>query len=178
MDTNKHLICGILVSALNSSRIFHCLLVVMTNSCLATWAWLFLRPMDVSHSLHHGSQSVSQWNAWPATGRSTLQDLRSCAILQASLALSPVSSSICCTHVRHLAIIAVMLQSKSYITHGYGSNRLNFLYHDIVCNSAMISRYRRWWSLVRLHCRACLAVTILQLLGVWHTYCVYTCIFI
>ena len=46
------------------------------------------------------SQSVSQWNAWPATGRSALQDLRSCAILQASLALSPVSSSICCTHVR------------------------------------------------------------------------------
>ena len=43
---------------------------------------------------------VSQWNAWPATGRSVLQDLRSCAILQASLALSPVSSSICCTHVR------------------------------------------------------------------------------
>ena len=42
------------------------------------------------------SQSVSQWNAWPATGRSALQDLRSCAILQASLALSPVSSSICC----------------------------------------------------------------------------------
>ena len=31
---------------------------------------------------------------------SRLQDLRSCAILQASLALSPVSSSICCTHVR------------------------------------------------------------------------------
>jgi len=27
------------------------------------------------------------------------------------------------------------------------------LYHDIVCNSAMISRYRRWWSLVRLHCQ-------------------------
>ena len=46
------------------------------------------------------SQSVSQWNAWPATGRSALQDLRSCAILQVSLALSPVSSSICCTHVR------------------------------------------------------------------------------
>ena len=45
-------------------------------------------------------QSVSQCNAWPATGRSTLQDLRSCAILQASLALSPVSSSICSTHVR------------------------------------------------------------------------------
>jgi len=45
-------------------------------------------------------QSVSQWNAWLATGRSALQDLRSCAILQASLALSPVSSSICCTHVR------------------------------------------------------------------------------
>jgi len=33
-------------------------------------------------------QSVSQWNAWPATGRSTLQDSRSRAILQASLALS------------------------------------------------------------------------------------------
>jgi len=48
----------------------------------------------------YNSQSVSQWNAWPATGRSALQDLRSCAILQASLALSPVSSSICCTHVR------------------------------------------------------------------------------
>jgi len=46
------------------------------------------------------SQSVSPLNAWPATGRSALQDLRSCAILQASLALSPVSSSICCTHVR------------------------------------------------------------------------------
>ena len=46
------------------------------------------------------SQSVSQWNAWPATGRSALQDLRSCAILQASLGLSPVSSSICCTHVQ------------------------------------------------------------------------------
>ena len=46
------------------------------------------------------SQLVSQWNAWPATGRSALQDLRSCAILQASLALSPVSSSIYCTHVR------------------------------------------------------------------------------
>jgi len=45
-------------------------------------------------------QSVSQWNAWPAMGRSALQDLRSCAILQASLALSPVSSSISCTHVR------------------------------------------------------------------------------
>ena len=45
-------------------------------------------------------KSVSQWNAWPAIGRSSLQDLRSCAILQASLALSPVSSSICCTHVR------------------------------------------------------------------------------
>jgi len=43
---------------------------------------------------------VCVWNAWPATGRSALQDLRSCAILQASLALSPVSSSICCTHVR------------------------------------------------------------------------------
>jgi len=46
------------------------------------------------------SQSVSQWNAWPAMGRSALQDLRSCAILQASLALNPVLSSICCTHVR------------------------------------------------------------------------------
>jgi len=45
------------------------------------------------------STEVSQWDAWPATGRSALQDLRSCAILQASLALSPVSSSICCTHV-------------------------------------------------------------------------------
>ena len=45
-------------------------------------------------------QSVSQWNAGPATGRSALQDLRSCAVLQASLAFSPVSSSICCTHVR------------------------------------------------------------------------------
>jgi len=45
------------------------------------------------------SQSVSQWNAWPATGRRALQDLRSCMILQASLALSPVSSSICCTYV-------------------------------------------------------------------------------
>jgi len=45
-------------------------------------------------------QSVSQWNAGPATGRSVLQDLRSCAILQASLAWSPVTSSICCTHVR------------------------------------------------------------------------------
>jgi len=33
-------------------------------------------------------------------GRSAHQDLRSCAILQASLALSPVSSSICCTHVQ------------------------------------------------------------------------------
>jgi len=33
-------------------------------------------------------------------GRSAIQDLRSCAILQPSLALSPVSSSICCTHVR------------------------------------------------------------------------------
>ena len=50
-------------------------------------------------SILHG-QSVSQWNAWPAMGRSALQDLRSCAILQASLELSPVSSSICCTHVR------------------------------------------------------------------------------
>ena len=28
------------------------------------------------------SQSVSQWNAWPATGRSALQDLRSWAIFQ------------------------------------------------------------------------------------------------
>ena len=46
------------------------------------------------------SQSVSQWNAWPATGRSAVQDVWSCAILQASLLLSPVSSSICCTHVR------------------------------------------------------------------------------
>ena len=45
-------------------------------------------------------QSVSQWNAWPATSRSALQDLRSCAILQTSLTLSPVSSSICCTHIR------------------------------------------------------------------------------
>ena len=44
--------------------------------------------------------TVSHWNAWPATGRSALQDLQSCVILQASLALSPVSSSICCTHVR------------------------------------------------------------------------------
>ena len=43
------------------------------------------------------SQSVERW---PATGRSALQDLWSCAILQASLALSPVSSSICCTHVQ------------------------------------------------------------------------------
>jgi len=25
-------------------------------------------------------------------------------------------------------------------------NRWNFLYHDIVCNSVMISRYRRRWS--------------------------------
>jgi len=59
--------------------------------------------MNPDHSISlavNVSQSVSQWNAWPATGRSALQDLRSCAILQASLALSPVSSSICCTHVR------------------------------------------------------------------------------
>ena len=47
---------------------------------------------DPSHS-----HSLEQW---PATGRSALQDLRSCAILQALLALSPVSSSICCTHIR------------------------------------------------------------------------------
>ena len=53
--------------------------------------------LTINHSV---SQSVSQWNAWPATGRSALQDLRSRAILQASLAFSPVSSSICCTHVR------------------------------------------------------------------------------
>ena len=46
------------------------------------------------------NKSVSQWNAWPATGHSAVQDLRSCAILQASLAFSRVSSSICCTHVR------------------------------------------------------------------------------
>jgi len=59
--------------------------------------------MNPDHSISlavNVSQSVSQWNAWPATGRSALQDLRSWAILQASLALSPVSSSICCTHVR------------------------------------------------------------------------------
>ena len=31
-------------------------------------------------------------------------DLRSCAILQASLALSPVSFSICCTHVRKVVL--------------------------------------------------------------------------
>jgi len=43
---------------------------------------------------------LTHWNARSATGCSALQDLRSCAILQASLALSPVSSSICCTHVR------------------------------------------------------------------------------
>ena len=28
---------------------------------------------------------LTHWNAWPATGRSALQDVRSCAILQASL---------------------------------------------------------------------------------------------
>jgi len=44
--------------------------------------------------------AISQWNAWLATGRSALQDLQSCVILQASLTLSPVSSSICCIHVR------------------------------------------------------------------------------
>ena len=49
-------------------------------------------------SLNTVSQSVSQWNAWPATGRSALQELRSCAIVHASLELSQVSSSICCTH--------------------------------------------------------------------------------
>ena len=59
------------------------------------------KPANVRTYIQHLiSQSVSQWNAWPATGRSALQDLRSCAILQASLALSPVSSSIYCTNVR------------------------------------------------------------------------------
>jgi len=46
------------------------------------------------------SQSVSGTLDRPRVVRSALQDLRSCAILQASSALSPVSSSICCTHVR------------------------------------------------------------------------------
>jgi len=55
------------------------------------------RWLQISYSF---KMSDSQWNAWLATGRSTLQDLRSCAILQALLAFSPVSSSICCTHVR------------------------------------------------------------------------------
>ena len=67
--------------------------------------WYFLvAPCNVTrgcgmtcHWIRPNVQSVSQWNAWPATGRSALQDLRSCAILQASLAFSPVSSSICCT---------------------------------------------------------------------------------
>jgi len=61
------------------------------------WADITL-PTSTNHQLN--TQSVSQWNAWPATGRTTLQDLWSCVILQASLALSPVSSSIGCTHVR------------------------------------------------------------------------------
>ena len=33
-------------------------------------------------------------------GRSALQDMRSCAILQTSWAFSPMSSSVCCNHVR------------------------------------------------------------------------------
>jgi len=44
---------------------------------------------------------LTRWTAWPATGRSALQDLWSSEILQVSLALSPVSSSIsCCIHAR------------------------------------------------------------------------------
>ena len=59
------------------------------------------RETNKSHCCQIGKvHSFTHWNAWPATGRSALQDLRSCAILRASLALSPVSSSICCTHVR------------------------------------------------------------------------------
>ena len=46
------------------------------------------------------SQSVSGTLDRPRVVRSALQDLRSCAILQASSALRPVSSSICCIHVR------------------------------------------------------------------------------
>jgi len=61
-------------------------------------------------------QSVSQWNAWPATGRSALQDLQSCAIQ---------SSSICCTHVRqgrprwrfHSGLMSGLLPSLYYTTH-------------------------------------------------------------
>ena len=73
---------------------------------MATSVYSIFRPSVITTRFTHMlkvksvSQSVSQWNAWPATGRSALQDLRSCAILQASLALSPVSSSICSTHVR------------------------------------------------------------------------------
>ena len=74
------------------------------SGTISSKLWMFL--ISTSHKtrtftvrLQSVSQSVSQWNAWPTTGRSTLQDLWSCAILQASLALSPVSSSICCTYV-------------------------------------------------------------------------------
>jgi len=68
------------------------------------------------------SQSVSQWNTWPAAGRSALQDLRSRAILQASLALShnepheynSSGSGICvCPHnnLKTIANICILLDS-------------------------------------------------------------------
>ena len=60
----------------------------------------YLGPFLAFRTALYHYHSLTHWNAWPATGRSALQDLRSCAILQASLAFSPASSSICCTHVR------------------------------------------------------------------------------
>ena len=51
--------------------------------------------------LQCSTHTLTHWTAWPATGRSALQDLLSSAILHASMALSPVSSSICCIHARH-----------------------------------------------------------------------------
>jgi len=54
-----------------------------------------------THSLAHSLDgTLDRRRVGPAAGRSAVQDLWSCAILQASLALSPVSSSICCIHVR------------------------------------------------------------------------------
>ena len=40
-------------------------------------------------NIAHQYQSVSQWNAGPATGRSALQDLRSCAILHGVVGVEP-----------------------------------------------------------------------------------------
>ena len=57
---------------------------------------LWIGRMDVPHSLTHSLDRFDRRRV----DRSVLHDLRSCAILQASLTLSPPSSSICCIHAR------------------------------------------------------------------------------